>query len=55
MTALIDEKLLTLKRLAPKTILVHEGSISDEMIFIIKDVSGPGTMLKGKIYIAILL
>ena len=36
MTALFNEKLLTLKRLEPKTILVREGSISDEMIFVIK-------------------
>jgi len=36
MTALIDEKLLTLKRLAPKTILVHEGSIATEIFFVIK-------------------
>jgi CRP-like cAMP-binding protein len=35
MTALINEKLLTIKRLEPKTILVREGIISDEMIFVI--------------------
>jgi len=36
MIALIDEKLLTIKRFEPKTILVNEGSIPDEMFFIIK-------------------
>jgi CRP-like cAMP-binding protein len=32
----IDEKLLTIKRLEPKTILVSEGSMANEMIFIRK-------------------
>ncbi len=36
MTALINEKLLTLKCLEPKTILVREGSIADEIFFIVK-------------------
>ena len=36
MTTLINEKQLTLKRLAPKTILVHEGSIATEIFFVIK-------------------
>ncbi|MDB5141604.1 MAG: hypothetical protein JWQ66_317 [Mucilaginibacter sp.] len=36
MIELINEKLLTLKHHAPKTLLVREGSIADEMIFVIK-------------------